>query len=270
MRTLSARALLGCTAALAAASHGASRDFVHGDDYEFLRDDDLELWELFGRPAPTDYIVVNGDTIRFPYAASIRAQALNETDYREVAAELGVDVAAIKAVVDIETGRNRRGFNADESPVINFDLKVFRALASRRNIDLTNYTKTHPLVFSAPDVKRFGSQQAAQHARLQQAMEIDSLTAIESTFWGMFQIGGFNWKRCGTSSPAEFVELMSKNERDQLELFAAFITNTGLKSYLENKNWTAFARGYNGPSYAARGYHTRLAASYRRYFINSH
>ena len=58
---------------------------------------------------------------------------------------------------------------------------------------------------------------------------------------------------------------MSRSERDQLELFAAFIRNAGLLPALQRKDWRAFARGYNGPSYASRGYHTRLASSYAKH-----
>ena len=96
-------------------------------------------------------------------------------------------------------------------------------------------------------------------------MAIDSIAAIESTFWGMFQIGGFNWKLCGAPSRADFVDMMSQSEYDQLRLFADYMRNTGLLTHLQKKNWAAFARIYNGPSYAARGYHTRMAAAYRKY-----
>lgn len=268
LRKASLRALLGCAAVMATGTTVVSRDFLKQDDNEFWRDDDLELWQLFGTPAPTDYIVVNGDTLRFDFAASIRQKNLVESDYLDVASRLGVEVAAMKAIVDIETGTYRKGLNPDDTPVINFDLKVFRSLAARRKINLANYTKTHPLVFASPDIKRFGSQQAAQHARLKQAMDIDSVTAIEATFWGMFQIGGFNWRRCGTESPQEFVDKMSNTERDQLDLFAVFIADTGLDKHLRTKNWQAFARAYNGPSYAKRGYHTRMASAYRRHSVN--
>lgn len=81
----------------------------------------------------------------------------------------------------------------------------------------------------------------------------------------MFQIGGFNWKKCGAESIDDFVERMSRSERDQLDLFAEFITRAGLLKHLQNKNWAAFARGYNGPSYASRGYHTRMASAYARH-----
>ena len=190
---------------------------------------------------------------------------LTDTDFEEVARELDIDPATIHAVVDIEAGRAHSGFNADSTVVINFDLSMFRSMAKRNKVNLSKYTKRYPEVFARPNIRKYGNQQRAQHARLRQAMEIDSLTAIQGTFWGMFQIGGFNWKKCGAKSSADFVERMSRSERDQLELFANFLRSTGLDRHLRSHNWAAFARGYNGPSYARRGYHTRLARAYAKY-----
>lgn len=215
------------------------------------------------------FAVIDGDTVRVQFmledSAEMRHGPLTEKDFEEVAAELGVEVAAIKAVVEIEAGKAHQGFWNDGKPLINFDLNVFRQMAARNKVSLTAAQKEHPEVFARPNVSKYGSRAAAVQARLDGAMAIDSLSAIEGTFWGMFQIGGFNWKKCGASSPEEFVKLMSRSERDQLEMFAQFITNAGLLPALKRKNWSAFARGYNGPSYAARGYHTRLAAAYRKF-----
>ena len=190
-----------------------------------------------------------------------RILTLTPLDYDEVAAELGVEVAALKAVVEIEAGRSHQGFSAPGVPLVNFDLTMFRRFAGKKGISLSKYRNSHPHVFRSG--KR-GSQQAVNR-RLAAAKSIDSVSAVEGTFWGMFQIGGFNWKKCGCKSIGEFVERMSRSEREQLELFAAFITSTGLVKHLRSKNLAAFARGYNGPSYARRGYHTRLAAAYKRY-----
>lgn len=190
---------------------------------------------------------------------------LTEDDYREVAEMLGVETAAIKAVVDIEAGKQHQGFFAPGKPLVNFDLSMFRQHARRNGINLSRYSRTHAVVFSSPNSRRYGSTQAAQQERLRTARTIDNKTAVQGTFWGMFQIGGFNWKLCGCESIDEFVERMSRSERDQLELFAAFIKNSGLLPALKNKNWAAFARRYNGASYASRGYHTRMAAAYARH-----
>lgn len=186
---------------------------------------------------------------------------LTEEDYEEVAKELGVEVATIKAVVEIEAGRTHQGFSEPGKPIVNFDISMFRRHASKNGVNLSKYYKSHPQVFN----RSRRMSQAEVTRRLNAARSIDNKSAVEGTFWGMFQIGGFNWKKCGCSSIDEFVELMSRSERDQLELFARFIISTGLVKHLQAKNWAAFARGYNGASYASRGYHTRMAAAYKRY-----
>lgn len=223
-------------------------------------------------PGPVDslgrsFIVIEHDTLHTSFLPNPELMGhsgpLTQADFEEVAAELGVETAAIHAIVDIETGRTRRGLNEPGFPVINFDLPVFRRAAARRGVSLTPHASSPAL--QPVNIARYGSQQKAQKARLDAAMAIDSIAAIESTFWGMFQIGGFNWKLCGAPSREEFVRMMSTSEYDQLQLFANFIRNTGLLKYLKAKNWAAFARQYNGPSYAARGYHTRMAEAYRKY-----
>lgn len=190
---------------------------------------------------------------------------LTDEDYQEVAQRLGVETAAMKAVVDIEAGASHQGFSAPEKPIINFDRTMFRRFARRKGINLAKYRTSHAEVFSAVNPRRYGSTQAAQHARLRKARSIDERTAVESTFWGMFQIGGFNWKKCGATSIEDFVTKMCRSERDQLELFANFLQNTGLDKYLKAKNWAAFSKGYNGPGYAKRRYHTRMANAYAKH-----
>lgn len=201
-------------------------------------------------------------------AATGEILRLTEDDYKEVAEMLGVETAAVKAVVEIEVGPTHQGFSAPGMPLINFDFSMFTQFCRRNGVNLSKYRKSHPLVFNAPSARKYGSRQKAQHARLRAARTIDERTAIEGTFWGMFQIGGFNWRKCGASSINDFVERMSRSERDQLELFAQFLKTTKLDKQLKAKNWAAFARGYNGPSYARRGYHTRMARAYAKYSKN--
>ena len=142
---------------------------------------------------------------------------------------------------------------------------MFRKFAAKRKVNLSTYTKTHPVVFAALNSKRYGSRQAAQYARFEAALTIDSVAAIEGTFWGMFQIGGFNWRLCKCASVDEFVMKMGRSEHDQLALFAEFITARGLVKYLKAHNWAAFALRYNGPSYKQRGYDTKIASAYARF-----
>ena len=57
-----------------------------------------------------------------------RYARLDEADYERVAAELGIDVATMKAVVEIEAGSAHQGFAAPGIPLVNFDLVVFKRL----------------------------------------------------------------------------------------------------------------------------------------------
>lgn len=211
------------------------------------------------------FIVIEGDTLHTSFIPDPfeHKGPLTLADFEEIARELDCEVPAIRAIVEIETGRTQRGHYEEGKPIINFDLTLFRRAAARRGINLSKYAGSPAL--QPVNIRKYGSQQAAQQARLDAAMAIDSVAAIESTFWGMFQIGGFNWKLAGAPSREAFVEKMKKSEYDQLRMFADYMNNTGLLKYLRTKNWAAFARIYNGPGYAKRGYHTRMAAAYRKY-----
>ena len=181
---------------------------------------------------------------------------LTEEDYAYAAEKLGIEIAAIKAVVDIETGRTHCGFSSPRTPIIDFDTKIFRGYCRRRGINFSTFS---------PHINSSDTHQQKEYIRLERACAIDSTTAKESTMWGMFQIAGFNWKRCGAESLDDFIEKMCYSERTQLELFTNFLLNTGLAKYLRAKNWSAFAYRYNGPKYARFGYHTRLAQAYNKH-----
>lgn len=196
---------------------------------------------------------------------SLRFKELTLADYNKVADEMGISTACIRAVVDIEAGPKAVGFNPDSTVLINFDLSMFRQAARRYGIDLNKYKASHSEVFAGLKVNKYGSRQAAQYARLRAAMEIDTVCALEATFWGMFQIGGFNWKLCDCESVFQFVERMSYSELEQLELFAAFCRARKLDVYLQRKDWAAFSLRYNGPGYKKRGYDRRMAAAYSKY-----
>ena len=53
-----------------------------------------------------------------------------------------------------------------------------------------------------------------------------------------------------------------EGEDRHLQAFCAFVTARGLADALARRDWAAFARGYNGPAYAANRYDARLAQAY--------
>lgn len=218
----------------------------------------------------TAYAVVPGEEALDPETAEVKVRidsvpladtdtrytGLTDEDFRMVARELEVEVAAIKAVVEIEAGRQMKGFWAPGVPVINFDRTMFRKYCSRTSAK-DGVKDTVPR-----GLKGYALQEWTQ---LVNARKTSESCANLGTFWGMFQIGGFNYRLCGCETVADFVTLMSYSELEQLELFAAFIANTGMLENLRKKDWAGFARKYNGAGYARRRYHTRMAAAYKKY-----
>lgn len=205
---------------------------------------------------PRNHVAVRQDSI--PAAdESARYKTLTDDDFRIVAEELGCEIAAIKAVVSIEAGNKMQGFWAPGIPIINFDRTMYNKYRSKAT------SKAGAKGEKVPD--GLTGYAYREWSQLINARKVNAMGANMGTFWGMFQIGGFNYKLCGCQSVDEFVKLMSTSELEQLELFAAFITNAGMLNDLRAKNWAAFARKYNGPSYARRGYHTKMANAYKKF-----
>lgn len=186
-------------------------------------------------------------------------EQLTEKDFEWAASELGCEVATIKAVDSVES--RGKGFYESGEPVILYEAHIFSRLTDRK------YDKSHPDISSRTwNRNLYGSSSGAhQHGRLQKAVELDRDAALQSSSWGRFQLMGFNWKACGFSSLQSFINSMYRSERGQLEGFVGFLKSQNLARHLVNKNWAAFARGYNGPGYAQNKYDTKLAQAYARF-----
>ena len=198
--------------------------------------------------------LVEGDSIQ---DADTRYTELTEADFALVAEELGVEIAVIKAVVLIEAGTQMKGFWAPGVPVINFDKTMYSRFRSKAPSSAGAKGEKVPAGLTGYALREW--------TQLVNARKTNAQGANMGTFWGMFQIGGFNYKLCGCATVDEFVRLMAESELSQLELFAAFIKNAGMLDDLREKNWAAFARKYNGPNYARRAYHTKMAAAYKKF-----
>jgi hypothetical protein len=104
-----------------------------------------------------------------------------------------------------------------------------------------------------------------EYNRLEQARKIHREAADASASWGMFQIMGFNFASCGEKSVESFVNAMCESECKQLILSGRFIRQSGMLTALQAKNWTEFAKRYNGPAYAHNRYDEKLAKAYAKF-----
>ncbi|AOA58906.1 N-acetylmuramidase family protein [Acinetobacter larvae] len=188
---------------------------------------------------------------------------LTQQQIEAQATALAVSVAALRAVIEVEC-RNS-GFNLDGTPVILFERHVFRqrliangkaniaAQAMRERPDLCNTSSGNYGLYSA------------QHGRLNVAAQYHRDSALESASWGLGQVMGYHWKSLGYASLQTFINAMYRDEASQLEAMCGYIKVNNLVKALKNKDWKAFARGYNGPAYAINKYDVKLAAAYKKW-----
>jgi peptidoglycan hydrolase-like protein with peptidoglycan-binding domain len=183
---------------------------------------------------------------------------LTESDFADCASALGCTVAAIRAVVEVESSGS--GFLADGRPKILFEAHLFSRFTGHK------YDKTNPSI-SSPTWNRalYSRTGAGEWARLEQAMKLDRTAALKSASWGLFQILGSNFQAAGFSSVDDFVTAMKASEGDQLKAFANFVKHEGLDGFLRKLQWANFAARYNGPSYKKNKYDQKLAISYKRF-----
>ncbi len=191
---------------------------------------------------------------------------VTERDFQECAEALGVEVAALKAVVEVECS-SRGGFLADGRPRILFEGHIFWRRLALRGIDPEPLAPLHPDIIYPRWVRTHYRGGSGEWERFGRASAICHGAAIESASWGMFQIMGFHWKTCGCSSAEDFAERMSRSEGEQMRLAMCFLQKTGIAEYLKTKDWTTFAKRYNGSGYKANRYDIRLQRAYEKFKI---
>lgn len=180
---------------------------------------------------------------------------LTEQDFIYAAVTLGCEVAAIKAVCEVEAPRG--GFNPDGTPVTLFEGHKFHKFTNGE-FDIEAPDLSYPTW-----TRRFyGKTWEAEQDRLQRAMALSRDAALRSASWGKFQIMGFNHEAAGFASIQEFVNAMYHSEGKQLQAFTMFVQHEGLAPALRRRDWAGFARRYNGAGYAENKYDVKMAAAY--------
>lgn len=180
---------------------------------------------------------------------------LTEEDFRRAANRLRCEVPAIKAVAKTESAG--AGFYGDGFPVILYERHLFKRLTKGK------YNTSHPHLSGSQG--NYGPAGKNQRVKFSQAFALDPDAAMMSCSWGKFQILGLNHKICGFDTVGEFVEAMKESEGRHLDAFVAFVIGNKLDKALRDKNWAAFARGYNGPGYAKNRYDIKMADAYRKF-----
>ncbi|MDR5883606.1 N-acetylmuramidase family protein [Caballeronia sp. LZ032] len=187
---------------------------------------------------------------------------LSDADIVQAAAALGVQVACVRAVNEVESSGS--GFLSDGRPVILFERHIFWQRLQARGINPEPLAARYPDIVSQTRGGYKGG--SAEYMRLASAEMIDAGAAYESASWGAFQVMGRNWERLKYESVDEFVSRMEGSEGEQLDAFVRFVAaDPNLLAALKARKWVQFAKGYNGAAYAQNLYDVKLARAFERY-----
>lgn len=186
-----------------------------------------------------------------------RAKRIDDIDLPRIGAMIGVGEDEIHAIMDVEASGS--GFDEQRRPKMLFEPHVFY-----RRLPLEKRAKAvaRGLAYKA---WKPGAYPKDSYPRLLEAIEIDETAALEAASWGLGQILGENHVAAGYADVRGMVMDFMDDEENHLEAMVSFIRYNKLDDEIRAHNWAGFARGYNGPSYAVHGYHTRLAAAYAKW-----
>lgn len=210
---------------------------------------------------------------------NLKPMKLNDADYVMAANRLGVTVAHVRAVTEVESRGS--GFLDSGDPVILFERHKFwkysavpragetaaTALARRAAFALTDPDICGPKALSnkkgTPEVDKYlGGER--EWGRMRRAMAFHPTAALMSASYGLFQVMGFNAVPvCKYASVQAYYRAMQASEGDQLDAFVRFVkADPRLHRALKEGNWAKVAEYYNGTGYKLFNYDSKLANAF--------
>lgn len=211
----------------------------------------------------------------------------SEDQFKDMAAKLGVEVAAIKAIVHQES--KGLPFLENGLPPILYERKHFHDLAIKKQVALRKQSVDHQggkkdghakkaidknpypghpdLCFPLPG--NYGQGGLHQYEKLIRATKLDVEIALMACSWGGFQILGEYYSSCGCATIHEFVNNFMSGTDGQAAIFVQFMIRmkSGAVYGLKNRDWEAVAASYNGNGWKSANpdYATNLGKFYEQF-----
>jgi len=191
------------------------------------------------------------------------------SDLVAAAQDLNVELPAMRAIAEVEAKGD--GFLPDGQTKILLERhKLYGEV-----VKILGRAGADKLAAANPDVinaNAGGYTLTGEWARLNKAMKLcqdlpgGEEAVYRSASWGMFQIMGFNCLQAGYKTAKEMALDYARSESVHLASFKTFIKNdSNLLAALRAKDWTRFARGYNGSGYAQYQYDVKMKAAYDKF-----
>tara|TARA_R110000796_G_scaffold41118_4_gene101499 strand:- start:1615 stop:2805 length:1191 start_codon:yes stop_codon:yes gene_type:complete len=185
------------------------------------------------------------------------AKRLDDIDIPRIGSRIGVGEDEIHAFMEVEAGSS--GFDSQGRPKMLFEPHIFyRNLSGDQRIAAIEQGLAY---------RKWGTEgyPVDSYPRLKEAIEINENAALMSASWGLGQILGTNYRAAGYATIQDMIVSFMADEENHLNAMVNFIIANGIDDDIRDHRWETVARVYNGPGYAKHGYHTRLAAAYRKW-----
>lgn len=175
-----------------------------------------------------------------------------------------IELAALVAFINVESDgqiftKNTFDMIGTNLPVIRWEGHYFyKLLKGDDRVDAVAAKLASPNAGSIKNPKN----QAARYEILRKAIEINEDSAYSSISIGVGQVMGSHAVKLGFSSAKAMFDQARVGLEGQVELIVRFLKAFDLKDEIQRRDWSALARGYNGPGYRKNAYDTKLAAAY--------
>lgn len=179
------------------------------------------------------------------------------------AKKLDIEPAVLLAVIEKESaGVTGATINGSFEPIIRYEGHYFDKLCKSSVREAARKAGV-----SAPKagVIKNTKGQAGRWNLLLKAANFDAAAAYMSCSWGVGQVMGSHWKDLGFASVMDLVTLARSGFQGQVDLMCRFLEKNNLLPLLRAKDWSAFARRYNGPNYRTNKYDTELEKLYYKH-----
>jgi N-acetylmuramidase len=188
-------------------------------------------------------------------------EALGPNAFAEAAALLGCEVAAVKAVAEVESRGS--GFDAKNRPTILYERHVFARCCNPKG----KFNASNPdISASTPYPKGTFGNTEQQWEKLAKAYALDPEAACKAPSWGIFQILGENHRACGFATAIEYARAMTTSPVAHLKAFVGFVqSDRRLLKAIRERDWPGFALAYNGKGYEVYQYDKKIATAYAKH-----
>lgn len=197
------------------------------------------------------------------------ASVFEYSDLKEAADYLGCEVEVIEAVMHKEVKDSPWfTYQGQRKLKILFERHKFWEALETCGLDPNEILRRNPSlkdILNQAPYSKYGKY-IEQYRRRERAMQVHREAGLMACSYSGLQIMGTNYADLGYASIDEFVNAMDTeaNPKNWLIAFVRFCEKNNLKEALQKRDFTTFARKYNGPDFRKNNYDVELSRIYQR------